>query len=402
MRALAGELQLAAWEQGVAHHDLRRAVTMLSVAPPGSRFDELTSVPIAERNVLLLRLHELNFGPLLDVFATCPQCAAPRASATSLPDCGLPGHSALGRAILDLVTQTAGSGRESMAVRPRLTRAWVNPELRLPLWEKRTEWPLAIVALAFLAAYSIEVLAQPTEHVKALLESFTWCAYVIFVIDYVARLLLATDRLRWFFRHLLDLAIVALPLLRPLRLLRLLVLVSALQKAIGGAIRGRVVIFTGFSVVLLVYCASLAILETERPLPGANIKNFGDAVWWSITTVTTAGSDLQPTTGRGRVIAVLLMLGGISLIGIVTATMASWIVQRVASEDTAHQAATAAEIDSLRTGLENHLAAMRDEIRNLTAAVSRDPEHVDADGDATMQHPRLGSSFTAAEVDHES
>jgi hypothetical protein len=48
-----------------------------------------------------------------------------------------------------------------MALRSRSTRMRVNPELRLPLWEKRTEWPLAIVALAFLAAYSIEVLAQP-------------------------------------------------------------------------------------------------------------------------------------------------------------------------------------------------------------------------------------------------
>ena len=98
--------------------------------------------------------------------------------------------------------------------------------------------------------------------------------------------------------------------------------------------RGRVAIFTFFGVVLLVYCASQAILETERPLPDANIRNFGDAVWWSITTITTAGSDLHPVAVKGRVIAVLLMLGGITLIGIVTATMALWIVQRVAAEDT--------------------------------------------------------------------
>ena len=79
----------------------------------------------------------------------------------------------------------------------------------------------------------------------------------------------ATDRTRWFFRHLLDLAVVALPFLRPLRLLRLLVLVGALQRAIGGAIRGRVVIYTAFSVVLLIYVASLAILDTERSQPGS-------------------------------------------------------------------------------------------------------------------------------------
>ena len=84
----------------------------------------------------------------------------------------------------------------------------------------------------------------------------------------------------------------------------------------------------------------------------------------------------------------LLMLGGISLVGVVTATMASWIVQRVASEDTEHQAATAAEIDSLRTGLEGQIAALRDEIRSMTGAASRDVGHVDADRDATAQGPR--------------
>jgi voltage-gated potassium channel len=88
-------------------------------------------------------------------------------------------------------------------------------------------------------------------------------------------------------------------------------------------------------------------------------------VWWSITTVTTAYNDLTPLTGAGRVIAVALMIGGISLIGICTATLASWIVQRVAEEDTANQAATAAQINELR-----------DEIHRLTR-FSGDPTYGD-------------------------
>ena len=43
------------------------------------------------------------------------------------------------------------------------------------------------------------------------------------------------------------------------------------------------------------------------------------------------------------------MIGEISLVGpTITATLASWIVQRVADEDTATQAATAAQIDELQ------------------------------------------------------
>jgi voltage-gated potassium channel len=44
-------------------------------------------------------------------------------------------------------------------------------------------------------------------------------------------------------------------------------------------------------------------------------NSFGKALWWSITTVTTVGhGDVYPVTTAGRVIPVLLMIGGISLI----------------------------------------------------------------------------------------
>jgi voltage-gated potassium channel len=65
----------------------------------------------------------------------------------------------------------------------------------------------------------------------------------------------------------------------------------------------------------------------------------------------------------GRLIAVLLMVGGISLIGVVTATVAAWIIQRVAAEDAAKQAATAAQINELRSEiaeLMNMISAQRE------------------------------------------
>jgi voltage-gated potassium channel len=116
----------------------------------------------------------------------------------------------------------------------------------------------------------------------------------------------------------------------------------------------------------MIYAASLAVLDLERDQTGTHINNFGDAVWWSITTVTTVGyGDIYPVTTAGRVVAVALMIGGVSLLGVVTATLASWIVQRVAEEDTASQAATAAQIEELR-----------DEIRELTEIVTRNIERV--------------------------
>lgn len=127
--------------------------------------------------------------------------------------------------------------------------------------------------------------------------------------------------------------------------------------------------YTAFSVVLLIYVASLAILDAERDRPDSKITTFGDAVWWSITTVTTVGyGDLSPVTGVGRVIAVLLMLGGISLVGVVTATLASWIIQRVAEEDSANQAATAAQIDAVRAELDERIDTLSQEIQRLNGS----------------------------------
>lgn len=251
---------------------------------------------------------------------------------------------------------------------------------RQQLWESRTEWPLAGIALVFLAIYSVQIVLQPPQPVSFLLNVFSAVLYLAFVVDYAVRLTLADQRRRWFVRHLLDLAVVALPFLRPLRLLRLVVVFQVMQRAFGAAIRGRVVAYTACSAVLLIYVASLGVLQAERSNPQSDINTFGKAVWWAITTVTTVGyGDLSPITTMGRFIAVLLMIGGISLIGVVTATLASWIVERVAEEDLENQAATRAQINELRV-----------ELRHLRAALSHTT--------GTANRPRLPvASFSQAE-----
>jgi voltage-gated potassium channel len=239
---------------------------------------------------------------------------------------------------------------------------------RLQRWERSAEWPLAGVAVVFLAAFSVQVLAQPHGFTSRLLDWIMVVLYVAFGIDYLARLALADHRARWFFRNLPDLVIIALPFLRPLRVLRVIVLIEVLERLFGDAFRGRIVVYTAFSGVLLIYAASLGVLAVERPDPHANIKNFGDASWWAITTLTTVGyGDYHPVTVLGRVIAVLLMLGGISLIGIVTATVATWIVQRFAEVDAAEQAATVGHIEQLR----NEIAQLAQMVAGVEKRVER-------------------------------
>lgn len=243
----------------------------------------------------------------------------------------------------------------------------MSPQSRLERYEQRTEWPLAGVAILFLALYSVRVLAHPPQPVLHTIDVALLVVYCAFVVDYFLRLWLARPRGMWFIRHLWELPVILLPFLRPLRLLSLAVVVNRLQRAVGDTIRGRVIIYTVFGATVIVYAASLAILDVEGNNPESKIRNLGDALWWAMTTVTTVGyGDLHPVTGAGRIVAAALMIAGITLLGAVTATLASWIVERVGEDDTAQQAATTAHINELR-----------EEIRRLEKSLKSDREDRD-------------------------
>jgi voltage-gated potassium channel len=215
-------------------------------------------------------------------------------------------------------------------------------------WKQISDWPLTAAAVLFLACYAWEIIGDLSGPGAILAESVMAATWGIFLVDYVANLVLAPRRWRWFRTHILDLLIVVLPILRPLRLLRLVTLLSILQRTAGTAFRGRVILYAAGASVLLVFVAALAVLDAERSAPGATITSFGDALWWVFVTITTVGyGDFSPVTVTGRLIAVALMFGGIALLGIVTATLASWIVERVAIEEEDAQAATRGEIKAL-------------------------------------------------------
>ncbi len=201
-------------------------------------------------------------------------------------------------------------------------------------WERITEWPLAGLAALFLAAYAWPILdpglAETWQRLCSVTVGAVWAA---FAVDYGVRLRLAEDRREWFRRHLIDLAVIALPLLRPLRLLRLVTLLRVVNRRATSSLRGRVGLYVGVGSALLAFVSALAVLDAERGKPGAGITTFGDALWWAATTMTTVGyGDLFPVTSTGRFVGVGLMVAGIGLLGTVTATLASWLVERVSAE----------------------------------------------------------------------
>ena len=210
-----------------------------------------------------------------------------------------------------------------------------------------------------MVAYSRQVLERP-ENPKPyeLVMNLVW---LFFGVDYVVSLALARDRMHWFVHHLFDLASVVLPMLRPLRLLRLFMVIKALNRTSGMALRGKIAIYVVGTVALMLYVGALAIYDVERNAPDRQIANFGDALWWAFVTVTTVGyGDYAPVTWQVRCVAAMLMLGGITLIGVVTAMVASWIMERV---NTGSQAAWSRNLGnrlSREIGADTRAEAVRD------------------------------------------
>ena len=201
-------------------------------------------------------------------------------------------------------------------------------------WEKRAEIPLLLLSAAFLIAYAWPVLDPRLDpDLRTLLEVASWTVWVAFVIDFCGRLYLADERRRYALSHWYDVALIALPMLRPLRLLRLLAFARVLNRSAAGSLVGRVSAYVAGTAIMALGLGALAVLDAEQGVPGANITTFGDALWWSATTVTTVGyGDHYPVTTTGRLVAVALMLVGIACIGAITAGVAAWLVAQVEAD----------------------------------------------------------------------
>jgi voltage-gated potassium channel len=227
-------------------------------------------------------------------------------------------------------------------------------------WRALTDIPLSIAAAVFLGAYAWQVIANLQPPDDLITSTIIWIVWGIFVVDFVINLIFAERRVRWFFTHFHEFLMVALPALRPLRLLRLVTLLAVLQRGAGRALRGRVVIYAAGASITIVFIAALAELDVERNAIGSHIHTFGDALWWACVTITSVGyGDIAPVTLIGRLVAIGVMIAGLALLGTVTATLASFFLDRV--EDTTKEESD--ETQAAIATLTSEITALRAELR---------------------------------------
>ena len=95
------------------------------------------------------------------------------------------------------------------------------------------------------------------------------------------------------------------------------------------------------------------VFVVERSSDNAAFESFGDALWWSLVTLSTVGyGDIAPTTTGGRIGAVVLMLVGIAFLGTVAATLASLFVSDEEKEQESEIMRLRHEVESLRRSID--------------------------------------------------
>jgi voltage-gated potassium channel len=116
---------------------------------------------------------------------------------------------------------------------------------------------------------------------------------------------------------------------------------------------------------LVVLAGGTALWFVERGRPGSTMDSWGDALWWSLTTMTTVGyGDHVPATTAGRLIGAGVMVAGVAIIGAVAAVVALAVARRVALEE---ERAIEAEAETLEQRLEVRLAEIEARLAGLDA-----------------------------------
>ena len=212
-------------------------------------------------------------------------------------------------------------------------------EQALERFERVAELPMLVLAVAMVPLLILPLTLDLPSGVESAFVATDWLIWAAFAVEYAVRLYLAPRRLQFVRREWPDLVILALPFLRPLRLarsaralrmLRLTRLVTFLGSAARDVkrllVRHRLHYVLLASVLIVIGAAAITLPMEGGP---GTIKSFGDSLWWAVSTFTTgAYGDAFPVTPAGRGVAVLLMVAGIALIGILTANLAAFLLER--------------------------------------------------------------------------
>lgn len=206
-----------------------------------------------------------------------------------------------------------------------------------------------------MAALAIAYVAVGIAGDDAVGPSATWLAVadaaitVIFVLEFVTRILASYDRRAYLRGHWIDL-VALMPTIREVRVLRLLRFLRLIRAAAGiyrafgvpllhrllwhlhrvrEQFDARTTWFLGSSLASIVLIAAIAVTWIEGPL---TFQQFGEAIYWAITTLLGAGDASFVSSIAGRLVSGALIVASLTILAIVTGLVIGFIIDVVLRE----------------------------------------------------------------------
>jgi len=241
--------------------------------------------------------------------------------------------------------------------------------------EQVTKYPMAVLGLAWLALAIVVLSTDVDSSASTLLVGSFFALWVIMLVEYLVRLVVTPDRPGYVRRRWVEPATVLLPPLQGWHVVgieKMSLLLHEGELRVEAVLKHHSLFRVLIAAVVTLFVGAWLVLLFEEKAKGSNIHDYPDALWWAIVTVTTVGyGDRYPVTEGGRVVAAILMLVGIGLIGVLTATVASVFIKE-------HTDANKEEFKKGHADLGQQLSVISDRLADVERRLGATPTEVAA------------------------
>jgi len=248
--------------------------------------------------------------------------------------------------------------------------------------ERVTRFPMAILGVAWLVVAITILTTDVNGSASEALVGSLFVLWVIMLAEYLVRLVVTPDTPGYLKRRWVEPATVLVPPLQGWHVIgieKMTLLVHEAELRGEAILKHHSLYRVLIAVVGTLFIGAWLVLLFEERAKGSNIHDYPDALWWAIVTVTTVGyGDRYPVTEGGRIVAAVLMLVGIGLIGVLTATVASVFVKE-------HTDANKEEFKKGHADLGQQLSVISDRLADVEHRLGATPTEVatvDAAADA--------------------
>ncbi len=248
--------------------------------------------------------------------------------------------------------------------------------------ERITKYPMAVLGIAWLVLAIVVLTTDVNGSASTVLVGGLFVLWVITLVEYLVRLVVTPDRRGYLRRRWVEPATVAVPPFQSWHIVgieKVGILLREVELRVESVLKHHSLFRVLIAAVATLFIGAWLVLLFEEKAKGSNIHDYPDALWWAIVTVTTVGyGDRYPVTEGGRVVAAILMLVGIGLIGVLTATVASVFVKE-------HTDANREEFKKGHADLGQQLSVISDRLGDVEGRLGATPAEVatvDAAADA--------------------